>query len=213
MLSDISKDVLIEQLVAWAPVIVIGAIAYYFVMPTPIQDRVVLLPGPDGKVGEVVVKSEAGEQVLNTAYAGVGASAQGKLVLETESSAAVKARYGSTLDARPLRPQSFTVYFVSGSATELDADSRPIFEVIKSVLAARPAAEIVVIGHTDTVGELEANDALSAERATTVRDQLLAAGIPAASMEVAGRGEREPLVKTADGVDEPRNRRVEVSVR
>lgn len=213
MLGEIGKDLLKEQLIAWSPFIAIGFIAIYWLMPSPIQDRVILLPGADGSVGEVVVKSAAGEQVLNSAYAGVGANAQGRLVSKTESPDSVQERYGSTLDARPLRPQSFTVYFVSGSATELHADSRSIFEVIKSVLAGRPAAEIVVIGHTDTVGELEANDALSAERAATMRDQLVAAGIPAASMEVAGRGEREPLVKTDDGVDEPRNRRVEISVR
>jgi outer membrane protein OmpA-like peptidoglycan-associated protein len=213
MLGEIVKGALKEQLIAWSPFIAIGFIAFYLLMPSPIQDRVILLPGPDGSVGEVVVTSAAGEQVLNSAYAGVGANAQGRLVSKTESPDSVTARYGSTLDARPLRPQSFTVYFVSGSATELHADSRSIFEVIKSVLAGRPAAEIVVIGHTDTVGELEANDALSAERAATMRDQLVAAGIPAASMEVAGRGEREPLVKTDDGVDEPRNRRVEISVR
>ena len=38
-------------------------------------------------------------------------------------------------------------------------------------------------------------------------------GIKAASMEVAGRGEREPVVATADEVAEARNRRVEISIR
>ena len=42
---------------------------------------------------------------------------------------------------------------------------------------------------------------------------LIAAGVPAGKIETAGRGEREPLLKTADEVAEPKNRRVEISVR
>ena len=38
-------------------------------------------------------------------------------------------------------------------------------------------------------------------------------GIPADRIRAAGRGEREPLISTPDGVAEPRNRRVEISVR
>jgi len=38
-------------------------------------------------------------------------------------------------------------------------------------------------------------------------------GVPAERIVIAGRGEREPIVPTADNVDEPRNRRVEINVR
>jgi outer membrane protein OmpA-like peptidoglycan-associated protein len=72
--------------------------------------------------------------------------------------------------------------------------------------------EISVIGHTDRVGKLEANDALSLKRAEAVGEQLKAAGI-LAPMEFAGRGEREPLIPTADEVPEPANRRVEINLR
>ena len=73
--------------------------------------------------------------------------------------------------------------------------------------------EILVIGHTDRVGKLEANDSLSVQRAESVKKLLLAAGIAAGSMEVSGRGEREPLVPTADEIAEERNRRVEINIR
>ena len=88
-------------------------------------------------------------------------------------------------------------------------------EVIDKALeiASRPASEVMVIGHTDTVGGLEANDKLSLRRAEAVRDILVAAGVPGEKIELAGRGERETLVKTGDEVAEPRNRRVEISVR
>jgi len=70
-----------------------------------------------------------------------------------------------------------------------------------------------VIGHTDRVGAVEFNDALSRKRAETVASRLVAAGVPAERIAVAGRGEREPLIPTNDEVAEPRNRRVEIKVR
>lgn len=46
-----------------------------------------------------------------------------------------------------------------------------------------------------------------------MRGELARIGIPADRIQAAGRGEREPLVPTPDEVAEPRNRRVEVTVR
>src|SRR5205823_4632985 len=87
---------------------------------------------------------------------------------------------------------------------------------LKKILAAlkqRAVPDIMVVGHTDTVGEPERNDLLSARRAERVKGFLIEIGIPAGQIQTAGRGERELLVPTADNVDEPRNRRVEISVR
>jgi outer membrane protein OmpA-like peptidoglycan-associated protein len=70
-----------------------------------------------------------------------------------------------------------------------------------------------VIGHTDRVGPVEYNDALSLRRAERVRRNFVERGIPTSAINVAGRGEREPILSTADEVSEPRNRRVEINVR
>jgi outer membrane protein OmpA-like peptidoglycan-associated protein len=72
---------------------------------------------------------------------------------------------------------------------------------------------VLVTGHTDTVGDAAGNDRLSAQRAERVKGYLVAIGIAAGRIRTAGRGERELLVPTADNVEEPRNRRVEISVR
>lgn len=177
----------------------------------PPPDRVVLLPGEDGKVGRVVVKAAGGEQTLDTAYAGA-LVVDGRVDARAENPAEVEQRYGAVLAARPLRPVAYTVHFVSGRG-ELTPESAPVVDELKNELARRPAPEITVIGHTDRVGKVEANDALSVKRAETVRGLLIGQGVPAGSIESAGRGEREPLVPTADEVAEPRNRRVEISVR
>ncbi len=80
-------------------------------------------------------------------------------------------------------------------------------------IGSHPAPEIVVVGHTDRVGSLAYNDALSLRRAERVRAQLVQVGIPNDQISVAGRGEREPLKATEDEVAEPLNRRVEITVR
>src|SRR5262249_59307070 len=126
--------------------------------------------------------------------------------------AAVRERFGAALDAQPPRPVSFTVYFITNS-DELTPESRKTFDQVKTELAKRPVPDIVVIGHTDRVGAVEYNDKLSLVRARAVRTALVAAGIAAERIQEAGRGEREPLVPTADEVAQPRNRRCEINVR
>jgi outer membrane protein OmpA-like peptidoglycan-associated protein len=80
-------------------------------------------------------------------------------------------------------------------------------------VARRPDPEVLIIGHTDRVGSVAQNDALSLQRAERVREAVLRLGIAADRVQVSGRGEREPLVPTEDEVAEPRNRRVELTVR
>jgi len=74
------------------------------------------------------------------------------------------------------------------------------------------SARITVTGYTDTSGSANYNLGLSQRRAEIVAEQLEAEGVPATSIVTVGRGEENLLVPTADGVNEPRNRRVEIVV-
>jgi outer membrane protein OmpA-like peptidoglycan-associated protein len=80
-------------------------------------------------------------------------------------------------------------------------------------IAKRPVPDVLVMGHTDTVGTNQVNDPLSQQRAEVIRAGLIRSGIAPENITAAGRGKRELLVPTADGVVEPRNRRVEIIVR
>ena len=181
--------------------------------PRPVPDRVVLLPDASGQAGAVVLRSSSGiEQRLDKAYLGAEVARDGGVAVSQQEPAEIEARFRSLLDARPPAPVSFTVYFRSGG-NDLTPESRAILDQVRAELGRRPAPEIQVIGHTDRVGRQEANDELSIRRAGTVRDILIAAGIPGDQIETAGRGERDPLVPTAEEVAEARNRRVEISVR
>lgn len=175
------------------------------------SERVVLLPSTDGSPGKVIVRDAGGERVLEQPYAATARRLGINRPTVTEA-AQVEVRYGDTLRALPPRPSSYTVYFETGTDT-MTPESAQAFVGVKREIAERPAVEVMVIGHTDRVGSPAENDPLSRQRAELVRDQLVAEGVPAEKLEVAGRGEREPLVPTADEVDEPRNRRVEISIR
>jgi len=120
--------------------------------------------------------------------------------------------FGVALEALPVPPTTFLLYFVTGT-DELTDESKEELKQILAELKHRPVPDIMVVGHTDTVGELEANDLLSAQRAERMKGFLVEIGIPGRQIQTAGRGEREPLVPTADNIDEPRNRRVEINVR
>ncbi len=80
-------------------------------------------------------------------------------------------------------------------------------------IAKRPVPDVLVVGHTDTVGTNQVNDPLSQQRAEVIRAGLIRSGIAPENITAVGRGKRELLVPTADGVAEPRNRRVEIVVR
>lgn len=175
------------------------------------SERVVLLPNADGHKSAVVLRSDGGESLLDQPYA-ASVRRAGTFRPYTATAEEVQERFGAALAAQPARAASFIVYFVEGK-DELTGESQPELERIKAEIARRPAAEILVVGHTDRVGSLQVNDQLSLKRALVVRDALVAAGFPEGIIETAGRGEREPLVPTDDEVAEPKNRRVEITVR
>jgi len=114
--------------------------------------------------------------------------------------------------ARPILPHYFRLYFILGSnelTPKSAIDYREVFDDIKQ----RPVYEIEVIGHTDTVGDLRSNQALSLARAAVLRDRLVRDGVERNAISVAGRGKLNLLVPTGDQVPEPLNRCVVITVR
>ena len=177
------------------------------------NDLIVLLPKPNGPIGGVVVRTEGGNEiVLDKAYAGAHIEAPGIMQPVTYDAARATREFSSVVAALPGRPAAFLLYFLEGK-DELTPDSERELERVLAEITARPYPEIMVIGHTDAVGNAQFNDQLSSQRAQRVRDDLIKRGIPADRVEVSGRGKREPLIATREGVSEPRNRRVEINVR
>ena len=72
--------------------------------------------------------------------------------------------------------------------------------------------DIDVVGHTDSKGAQEYNQALSVRRALAVRDYLVSEGIDADIIDVIGKGEGEPVASNDNDEGRARNRRVEIHV-
>ena len=179
--------------------------------PEAAVDSIILLPEKDGRATSVTMSQGERRSTLDQPYAGARTSAAGPQAFAS-SALDVQAKFGAALAAQPPRPTSFLLYFVEGRDVLTD-DSKAVVEQIFTEIGGRPAPDIAVIGHTDTVGGPTANDALSLLRAESIRRELLRRGIAPENVQASGRGERELLVPTADNVAEPRNRRVEIIVR
>lgn len=177
------------------------------------KDLVVLVPNPeDGKVGKAVVTAAGASVTLDAAGMGtrVGAGAPSPAAPVAEKD--MTRIFGGVLAARPRQPQTFVLYFESGG-NELTAESAALLPRILETVKSMPVPEVTVTGHTDRTGDAATNVTLGLARAQTIRDRLVQAGVDAKLIEVASHGESNPLVPTADNVAEPRNRRVEVTVR
>jgi adhesin transport system outer membrane protein len=181
--------------------------------PTMPRSYVVLVPDPDGAVGQVIVSGQQGSQVLTRA--GQVAGIDGKEVRAGIGDAQLEADFSAAKAAQPAPPEHFMLYFISGG-TRLTEESEIKFADLLNRWKSRGAqtiVEVVVIGHTDTVGGAENNVVLSAQRAQMVADRLQAAGMKFSSLTLESHGEKNPLIPTRDGVSEPRNRRVQVTIR
>ena len=176
--------------------------------------RVVLLPQADGKPSAVMVSTEDGAETLSEPFerATAAVGKRGAPVVDKADPERVRADNKELFDLMPPPAQRFTLYFEVGGTVLTPASLAVMSEALAAALE-RSGGEIVVTGHTDTVGALNRNDELSRSRALLVRQLFVARGFPAARVEAVGRGERDLAVPTADEVNEPRNRRVTIVVR
>ena len=173
--------------------------------------RVILLP-QEGRQGAVEVQSGGSTTTLTAPYSAALVNPRQPVETEQLSAEEVDRRYRELLAAQPAPQQSFTLYFETGGS-QLTAESNAQLTDLLSRAMARPGGEIVVTGHTDSDGPLEATDQLSLQRASAIRDMLVERGFNAARVDAVGRGEREPVVAAPDNTAEPRNRRAEITIR
>jgi OOP family OmpA-OmpF porin len=176
------------------------------------KDLFVVLPHEDGSVGGIEIDDGSSTVVLDTPLAASVVRGGGSVSVDLTSEQ-VETIFGDALAGLPEPPQSYTLYFQEGT-TDLMADSEPVLATMLAEVKRRAAPEVEIIGHTDRVGATGFNDRLAKRRAEAVRASLEGKlGLPERSVSTAGRGERAPLIPTPDGVEEPRNRRVEVTIR
>ena len=174
--------------------------------------RFTLLPAEAGKPGRLDIKgAKSGEVQLDKAYA---ASQDGcdKVVPAQSGADEVSSRYKATLDLLPAAARYYRINFLFGK-DEMLPQSSVVFRALLEDYRKTGAPEVTIIGHADKTGNAAFNLDLSQRRAKAVFDMLTKEGdVPAAAIEQAWRGDREPIVGTEGTTAEPRNRRVEVKI-
>lgn len=181
--------------------------------PDPRQDLILLLPDGDGSVGRATVTMASGSVTLDAEREATSVPLDGAPpVVATLDEGDVEKIFGGALDALPPPPDTFTLFFRFESE-ELTDDSRALASEVLQTVKDRPFPEVVVRGHTDTTGSATQNFELGLKRANRVRSLLVERGVDADAIQVISHGESELLVPTADDVFEPRNRRVDITVR
>lgn len=174
------------------------------------SDTVVLMKSLNGGSGTVVVDGPTQAHILTAPGATVDINGAA-MATRTSTAQEVQAVFRT---AMPLPPPvlGYYVLFDTGEYM-LSAAASAVLAALFADISGHPIVEVQITGHTDRVGSVESNDRLSKNRAVAVRDALILRGLKASLLRTVGRGEREPLVPTADDVEEKQNRRVEILVR
>src|SRR6185437_3333765 len=158
------------------------------------RNVVVLIPDQDGGVGKVTVAQDKNRTELSKPDAAVG-TAEGEPARPfIADDGVVRSEFASTLASTPRQPKVFVIYFRNGLAA-IDPRSD---QTLKDAVAA---------------GDDAVNLPLSMQRAAVVQLMLLGAGVPKGAVETGYFGSSDPRVPTPQGVPEPENRRVEVTIR
>lgn len=108
--------------------------------------------------------------------------------------------------------ESLKVFFVTGSS-EIATDQQDVLDQAARLFREGDPLVMIVSGVADTVGDPAKNLNLSLRRAQTVAEGLVNRGIPAARLQVLGRGNSELEVETQTGVAEDDNRIAEITWR
>ena len=194
-------------------ILLLAVIAMAAGCSSPRVGSIVLLPKQHSEnTGAVEVTTASTSVIIDQPWQTLEVNKKGDIDSAVTNQQEFEARYGSTLAAMPEQPVSLLIYFLNDEFA-IAPESRKVLQSLLQLIAVRRDVRIQITGHTDTMGDENDNDRLALQRAYHIRDLIRERGFPVQSILVTSRGEREPLVKTADEVPEPANRRVEVTVR
>jgi OOP family OmpA-OmpF porin len=105
-----------------------------------------------------------------------------------------------------------TVQFESGSAV-LTPEGRSVLDDMAAAIVRVGVPQLDVVGHTDSVGDRQANILLSVQRADVVKAYFAERGIEPQRMIVSGHGPDLPIADNTTAAGRARNRRIEFVIR
>ncbi len=177
------------------------------------KQSIVLVPDPQGHVGQAEVTTWTGKQVLEKSgdMTRVGGTLSPPSSVTTADPAYISSTFGEALAVEPA-PRTFTLLFKTGT-TILQPGSLKMIPVIASTVKRLPATRVSIAGYTDTTASYALNDRLSLRRAKRVKALLVQKGVKSGLISVSFYGERKLAVPTRDNVPKLLNRRVVVIIR
>jgi OOP family OmpA-OmpF porin len=133
-----------------------------------------------------------------------------KNINDIESTSADKADYSSQA-TEVMASGEWKINFSSGSAAVQNSSNKDL-EKIYNLLIQAENSKLTIVGHTDNVGNSEANLALSKSRAQAVVDYLKQKGIPENRFQlIDGKGQSEPIADNGSESGKSKNRRVVIT--
>lgn len=191
-----------------------GALILVLVAGCAPHHTIILTPDPDGHVGMAEVFTDGGKQLLDKplGMTTVSGRSSAPTPVTIASPEFISATFAELLAIEPTPAEKFILYFHTNT-TDMVSESQATISAILESIKRRGAVSISISGHTDASGPLQMNENLARNRAQAIRDLLIQKGVETDRMTVSSHGKGDQLVPTADGVAEPRNRRVEVIVR
>lgn len=113
--------------------------------------------------------------------------------------------------------EGIQVTFESGLLYDFDSDrlrpaARENLAALARSLQAHPGENLVIVGHTDSVGSVVYNQRLSERRAESAASYLVAQGVNRDRIATTGLGETEPLADNSTESGRQENRRIEVAI-
>jgi outer membrane protein OmpA-like peptidoglycan-associated protein len=177
------------------------------------RNVVQLVPDPNGHVGVVQVTTSAGTAELTQAGCAVRVADAKSMPTPPEilTEAESDALFGMAKRALPSMPVKFILYF-ENEGTKLTPESQALLPQVLATARERQSKDIAVVGHASRQGDETLNVDLSRRRAEFVSRLLEKAGLSREDMEITSHGSANPLV-ISSRKNEPRNRRVEITVR
>lgn len=97
-------------------------------------------------------------------------------------------------------------------SADLREEAKENLQQLAEIMGEDDNTELLIVGHTDSVGEEQYNQNLSERRADSAADYIISQGIGAVRVDTEGRGESEPIADNDTEAGRQENRRVEVAI-
>lgn len=198
-------------LLAFAPMAFAGCASM-----SGVQKGAVIGAGSGGAVGAVIGKatgSTARGAIIGAAVGGAAGALIGRQMDKQAQELAVSIP-GATVQRVG---EGIVVTFDSGILFGFDSDqlspaARENLRNLAESLQRHPNTEVLLVGHTDSVGSDSYNQGLSERRAQSAASYLTSIGLPSSRIRSTGRGKTEPIASNDTEAGRQENRRVEVAI-